>query len=128
MRYSDDKLETLISYTLRSGVLAAGSLGLLGGTLFFLTHPQLPSFAGFHGTDLPFHSPAAIFLQAFGTPGESAQLRGLSIAQIGIMLLLATPVIRVVFSIFGFAAEKDRAYVLITSIVLIALCISIALH
>ena len=128
MRYSDEKLETLISYTLRSGVIAAGSLGILGGILFFLTHPQLPSFADFHGTALPVHSPANIFWQAFGRPGESLQLRGLSIAQIGIMLLLATPVIRVIFSIFGFAAEKDRAYVLITCIVLFALCVSIALH
>lgn len=128
MRYSDDKLETLISYTLRSGVIAAGSLGILGGILFFATHPQIPGFASFHGTTLPFHSPASIVRQAFGAPGESLQLRGLSIAQTGIMLLLATPVIRVIFSIVGFAAEKDHAYVLITCIVLLALSISIALH
>jgi len=59
---------------------------------------------------------------------EAQRLRGLSIAQIGIMLLLATPVIRVIFSIFGFAAEKDRAYVLITCIVLVTLTASICLH
>jgi uncharacterized membrane protein len=128
MRYSDDKLQTLISYTLRSGVLAASALGILGGIVFFASHPQMSDFRSFRGTAMPYVSPVQIFQQAFGMQQEAQRLRGLSIAQIGIMLLLATPVIRVIFSIFGFAAEKDRAYVLITCIVLVTLTASICLH
>jgi uncharacterized membrane protein len=39
-------------------------------------------------------------------------------------LLLATPVIRVAFSIIGFAIERDRTYVAITSVVLATLLVS----
>jgi uncharacterized membrane protein len=128
MRYSDDKLKILISVTLRSGVLAASALGLLGGILFFASHPQLADFRNFQGTAAPFVSPGQILRQAFGNQNESLQLRGLSIVQLGILLLLMTPVIRVVFSIYGFAMEKDRAYVVITCIVLLTLTVSICLH
>jgi uncharacterized membrane protein len=128
MSYSDNKLEVLISITLRSGVLAAGTLGLIGGIFFFASHPQLADFRVFQGAATPFTSPGAILRQAFGLQTETLQLRGLSIVQTGIMLLLMTPVIRVAFSIFGFALEKDRVYVLITSIVLLTLTVSICLH
>jgi uncharacterized membrane protein len=38
--------------------------------------------------------------------------------QIGILLLIATPILRVAFSLIGFALERDRKYVMITAIVL----------
>lgn len=128
MRYSDDKLQILISVTLRSGVLTAGALGILGGTLFFASHPQSADFHRFLGTTTPFVSPGAILRQAFGSQPEPLELRALSITQTGVMLLLLTPVIRVLFSIIGFAMEKDRIYVVITCIVLLTLTASICLH
>jgi len=44
-----------------------------------------------------------------------------------VLLLIATPVLRVAVSIFGFALEKDRAYAIITSVVLVLLLISFGL-
>ena len=47
------------------------------------------------------------------------------IIQLGLLLLIATPVARVAFSIFGFAEEKDRMYVAFTVIVLLILLYSL---
>jgi uncharacterized membrane protein len=52
-------------------------------------------------------------------------LRARSIIQLGILLLIATPVLRVIFSLVGFALEGDRKYVVITSIVLAILLYSL---
>jgi uncharacterized membrane protein len=40
--------------------------------------------------------------------------------------LIATPVARVVFSVYGFVRKKDWTYVIITSIVLLILIYSLA--
>jgi uncharacterized membrane protein len=52
---------------------------------------------------------------------EALALRGRGIIQLGLLLLIATPVARVAFSIVGFAEEHDRLYVIVASIVLLIL-------
>jgi uncharacterized membrane protein len=44
------------------------------------------------------------------------------------MILLLTPILRVAFSVIGFAMESDRLYVAITCIVLATLMGSLLLH
>lgn len=44
-------------------------------------------------------------------------LEPLAIVQTGVVVLLATPVLRVLFSIFAFLFERDYLYVVITCIV-----------
>jgi len=44
--------------------------------------------------------------------------------ELGVIILIATPVARVLISVFLFAAEKDRLYVLITAVVLALLLFS----
>ena len=56
---------------------------------------------------------------------ETFALRGRGIIQLGLLLLIATPVARVAFSIFGFAEEHDRLYVIVASIVLLILLYSL---
>ncbi len=63
--------------------------------------------------------------------GEPADLRSVSgimksaisfhtrgLIQLGVRLLIATPVARVVFSIIAFALQRDRTYIVVTLIVL----------
>ncbi len=50
-----------------------------------------------------------------------------AILMLGVLLVIATPVARVVLSLAAFAMEKDRLYVLITGIVLAILCYSLFL-
>ncbi len=64
----------------------------------------------------------------FGALGASlAALRPIGIAQLGLVVLLATPVLRVATSIVGFALEGDRLYVAVTAVVLAILLTSIFL-
>jgi len=52
------------------------------------------------------------------------QLRPFAIIQLGVIVLLATPVIRVFASLLLFAIEKDKQFVLITLFVLLVLLFS----
>jgi uncharacterized membrane protein len=54
-------------------------------------------------------------------------LDGQAVIVAGLLLLIATPVLRVAVSIAVFAKEKDRTYVLICSAVLLLLLISFAI-
>jgi uncharacterized membrane protein len=56
-----------------------------------------------------------------------AEFRGQAIVIVGLLLLISTPVMRVAFSIFAFVYERDRRYVIITSIVLALLILSFVL-
>jgi len=57
---------------------------------------------------------------------ESLRWRGTGLIQLGLLLLLATPVARVAFSVVAFLLQRDRLYVLVTLIVLGILLYSIA--
>ena len=52
---------------------------------------------------------------------------GPSIAQLGLLVLVATPVIRVGVSLIAFVVERDRLYVAITAAVLGLLLLSLFL-
>ena len=123
----DTKLQHLIGATLRTGVIAASLTGIVGGAIFLAVHSgQLVSFHSFAGATPAYASPRQIVRQAFAPMGNRNW--GLAIAQLGIMILLLTPIIRVAFSVIGFAMENDRLYVAITCIVLATLMGSLLLH
>jgi uncharacterized membrane protein len=123
----DTKLQHLIGATLRSGVIAASLTGIAGGAIFLAAHSgQLVTFHTFEGANPAYASPRQIVRQALAPVGNTNW--GLAIAQLGIMILLLTPIIRVAFSVIGFAMENDRLYVAITCIVLATLVGSLLLH
>ena len=53
-----------------------------------------------------------------------ATLRPQAIAQLALLALVATPIVRVVASLVGFVAEGDRLYVAMTAVVLAILLTS----
>ncbi|HEX4771490.1 MAG TPA: DUF1634 domain-containing protein [Bryobacteraceae bacterium] len=116
---TDETIERLLSVVLRTGVLIAGSVVLVGGIYFVFRHAGEPAdyhtFRGEPSVDRLLHE---IVAAAF-------RLRARSIIQLGVLLLIATPIIRVIFSLIGFAMERDRAYVVITAIVLSILLYSL---
>jgi uncharacterized membrane protein len=116
----DTKLQHLIGATLRSGVISASLTGIVGGAIFLAAHSgQSVSFHSFEGANTAYASPRQIVGQALAPIAHGD--RGLAIAQLGIVILLLTPIIRVAFSVIGFAMENDRLYVAITCIVLATL-------
>lgn len=62
------------------------------------------------------------------TTTGAVKLRPREFIQFGLVLLLFTPVARVAFSVFAFAAERNRTYVIVTLIVLGILISSIVGH
>ena len=54
-----------------------------------------------------------------------ARFDAASVIQLGILLLIATPVVRVVFCVVGFARQRDRLYVAVSSLVLAILIYSL---
>ena len=121
-----EQASEIISLTLRVGVLLASAIGMVGGAPFMSHHAQeFVSFGRFAGTNSPFASTSTILSSL--RSGDDA-IRSLSITQIGILVLLLTPITRVAFSIIGFAMERDRLYFAITSIVLLTLLTSVVLH
>jgi uncharacterized membrane protein len=118
-------VELLISNLLRVGVAASLLLVAAGTVISFVHHP-----------DYLTQPPA---LQRLTTPGAAfphtirdvirgvEDFRGQAIVMVGLMLLIATPVARVAVSILGFVYERDRRYVIITTIVLALLVLSFVL-
>ncbi len=108
----EQKLENLIAHLLRAGVLAAAMVVISGGVLYLGAHPRARvDYHTFHAEPDELKTVHGIVRAAFS--GDSR-----AIMQLGLLLLIATPVVRVMFSIFAFAIEGDRMYVLFTLIVL----------
>ncbi len=112
---TDEKMEWVISLLLRIGVISAAALVLTGGILYLVQQGNaFPHYQTFQG------EPA--YLRALdGILGSALSLESRGIIQLGLVLLVLTPVARVVFSVVAFAIQRDRLYVSVTLIVLIIL-------
>jgi uncharacterized membrane protein len=74
------------------------------------------------GEGLPAHVvPFADLSSLLGSLDPAAYL------SLGLLVLIATPFVRVAGSIVAFAREHDRRYVLITAVVLVVMCVSVVL-
>lgn len=124
-RPADDRqarVEGAISTILRTGVLASLALVVAGIVVTFVRQPDLVSspqaFAPVrHGTAVFPHTLGAIF-------SGVRHLEGQAIIALGLLVLVATPVVRVAVSILAFVYQHDRLYVKITSVVLFLLLLS----
>jgi uncharacterized membrane protein len=115
----EERLEHLIGTLLRAGVVCAAAVALLGGVVFLARHGSEPaSYNVFHGEPQDLRTVP-------GVVREALTLRGRGLAQLGLLLLIATPVARVVFTLVAFARAGDRRYVVVTGIVLAALLFSL---
>ncbi len=117
--WSDERLEIIIGHLLRIGVGAAAAVVLAGGILYLLKYGgERIDYGTFHGEPANLRSLSGI-MHAAGAGHSTA------IIQTGLLLLIATPIARVIFSAFGFLKERDYRYVVITLIVLGVLLYSI---
>lgn len=117
---SDEKIDLIISYLLRAGVVISSLIVVAGGCLHLIRHgKELPNYHVFYGEPSQLRSVLGI-LKAASTSS------GLAIIQLGLLLLIATPVIRVAFTVVSFIIQKDKVYVGITLIVLLVLLLSLA--
>lgn len=117
--WGDLEIEIVIGTLLRTGVILAAAVVLLGA-VFYLAHHGLDAmdYGKFHGDPAFLRSLTGIVRGAF-------HLDGRAIIQLGLLILIATPVARVAFSAVAFAIERDYLYVWITLFVLAILLYSL---
>jgi uncharacterized membrane protein len=97
---------------LRFGVILAAIVAAIGGIMYLTVHGMLVAdYSVFRGEPDELRSLRDVVVGAF-------QLRSASVIQLGLLLLIATPIARVAISLVAFARQRDRMYVLITAIVL----------
>jgi uncharacterized membrane protein len=111
--FDDQRIEVIIGNLLRAGVLLAGSVVLIGAIVYLWRHgsERPPHFEIFKGEPQELESVPGIVRFA-------ATLHGRGIIQLGVLLLVATPIFRVLVSVFAFLRERDYLYTAITLIVL----------
>lgn len=109
---ADQNMDAIMGTLLRSGVVLAASIVLVGGILFLMRHKTpVTDYHIFSGEPSDLRTISGIFADA-----KAFRARGL--IQLGLLALIATPVARVVFSLFAFMYQKDWKYVAFTAIVL----------
>lgn len=112
-------MDQIMAILLRTGVLLAAFLVFIGGVTFLMRHPQpATNYRVFQGEPEEFRTISGIFR-------EAAKFHGRGLIQLGLLLLIATPVTRVIFSVFAFLYQKDWIYVAVTLVVLALLCYSL---
>jgi uncharacterized membrane protein len=116
---SERQFEQSLSNLLKYGVLIASTVVLIGGIFYLIAHGAEPAnYNSFQGEPPIFCSPTGVLTAAL-----SGNCDG--IIQLGLLLLIATPIIRVIVSLLTFLWQRDFIYVTVTSLVLAGLVYSI---
>jgi uncharacterized membrane protein len=116
---NDRRLENMIGHLLRAGVFLAAAVVLTGGAIYLAHH-------AFDRAEFHTFAPGGPDLRmASGIVQSAAHFRGEGLIQIGLLLLIATPVLRVMMALLGFALERDRLYSTVSLIVLLILAYSL---
>lgn len=111
-KVDDKSVEIFLGKLLRWGVLLAALVVFVGGVWFLAESYDVPqNYRTFRGEPADLRAVPQIVHQAIA-------LRPLGLIQFGLLLLIATPVARVLFSVLGFALERDWMYVVLTLLVL----------
>ncbi len=110
---SKNNMNALIGNTLRIGVFTACLIALIGGIWYLVASSDstLPDYSVFHKGDISYTTFEGIFksVLSFSAVGW---------VQLGVIVLMLTPVMRVMLSLVDFSIQRDWLYVVITGIVL----------
>jgi uncharacterized membrane protein len=111
-RWTDHAIEQSIGRFLQVGVMLAAAVVLVGATLLLMQHGSAPvSYAVFHSGPQQLRTIAGIVRGALALDSKA-------IVQLGLVLLIATPVVRVAFMLIAFVVQRDRVYIAISGLVL----------
>ena len=112
-KYWEDKdVEVLLGTLLRYGVILSSIVVLAGGIIYIMRHGhEIPEYRAFAGPNNRWDNLPAIMRGVLLGHGRE-------IIQLGVVLLIATPIARILFSVFAFTVEKDYLYIVITLSVL----------
>jgi len=118
-KINDQDIEVIMGSLLRGGVLISAMIVLIGGVLYlFQNGYSEPHYHTFKGEPSDLKSIKQIF-------NGVIKLRSLAIIQMGLLILIATPIARIIFSAIAFLLEGDYLYVFIALTVLGIICFSL---
>lgn len=105
-------METALANVLRWGVLVSGLIIFTGGVIFLFRHgSEIPDYGVFQGRTSPLRTVVEIVKSMLS-------FRGRGFIQFGFLLLIATPVLRVLMSLLFFLRQRDWIYTVLTALVL----------
>ncbi|MEM3427935.1 MAG: DUF1634 domain-containing protein [Nitrososphaerales archaeon] len=121
--------EVVLSLILQLGVMSSAAIIILGVILMILTGHSGYG-AGFETARLLYFDESKVPHRFYPTDfwtilSGLLSLKPFAIIDLGIVMLVATPILRVGMSILLFAIEGDKKYVVITSLVFAILILSI---
>src|ERR1700761_5339505 len=100
-KFKDTDMQAIIGWVLRAGVFVSMLVVFIGGVIYLSRHStEHIDYHEFKGVPDFVHTLPGIFHGILDG-------RGRAIIQAGIILLIATPVLRIIFSAVGFMIEKD---------------------
>jgi uncharacterized membrane protein len=115
---SDQDLDVSVAVVLRIGVTVSAAVVILGGVLLGKQmFSAVPDYTHFHPGDPGLRSVMVIVQEAVNFTPKS-------VIQLGLLLLIATPVARVVLCVVGFARQHNTLYVAVSTVVLTILIFS----
>lgn len=116
----DQDIQIILGTLLRVGVILAMTVVLVGGVMYLIEHShEVVDYSAFKPSDNEYDTIVAIFKGLYTMDSKA-------IIQLGTLLLIFTPITRVVFSIFSFLIERDYLYVLIGLFVLAVILFSLS--
>lgn len=116
----DDTLAQDIGSLLRVGVVTSAFIVLIGGTFYLIEHGRdpVPDRTIFVAEPPEYSRPLPILREAMSG-------RARPMIQVGLLLLIATPVLRVFFSALALVRRRDWLYLGISSFVFVVLMFSL---
>ena len=115
----DRRVEQVIGRLLQAGVLLAAAVVLAGGAAYLASH------GGARADFRVFRSEPSALRSVTGIVRGALALDSQAIVQLGLVLLIATPVARVALTLVAFLLQRDRLYVAMTAVVLALLLYSL---
>jgi uncharacterized membrane protein len=118
--WTDRGIERTVGRLLRVGVTIAAAVVLAGGAFYLVRYgTALPEYRVFRGEPAQLRG-------VMGVVGEVLTLHSRGVIQLGLLLLVAVPVVRVAFSALAFWRQRDYTYVVVALVVLGLLLFSMA--
>ena len=117
--WTDRRIEILLGHVLRAGVMLSATVVLIGGVVYLARHGgEIPDYGAFRGEPVTLRS-------VHGIVASARALSARGVIQFGLLMLIATPIARVLVSVVGFLLQGDWLYVAITTTVIALLAYSL---
>lgn len=109
---TEEQFDLLLAHVLRTGVMTAAALVIVGAIVYFVRGAHtVPQFSHFSGEPDDLRS-------VTGVLADARRLGGRGLMQLGVIALIATPIVRVALSAVVFVRIRDWLYTIVTLIVL----------